>query len=67
MTKNKNKKVKVIRLTYDFIVPADLKKIHIEKLAESIDKLIVKTLKKVKIETQKSSNPKQPAICELVE
>jgi len=49
MRKRKNKKIKVIRLTYNFIIPSDLKKTHVEKL----DKLIVKTLEKAKIKTQK--------------
>jgi len=53
MKKRKNKKIKVIRLTYNFIIPSDLKKTHVEKLAESINDLIVKTLEKVKIKTQK--------------
>ena len=57
MRKRKNKKTKVIRLTYNFIIPTDWKKIHIEKLAESINKLIVKTLEKVKIKTQKIFKP----------
>jgi len=40
-------------MKYNFIIPSDLKKTHVEKLAESINDLIVKTLEKVKIKTQK--------------